>query len=106
MPLDGSISALHSVTHRLFGIFGDHSWSAARFYNAFIVSAAASAALGVANLVLLLLHRKQKQCKKEEPFGSSFSYPVCTGGDVFCGRSTTVSPILMPMTCSGMTVLS
>ncbi|HIQ86278.1 MAG TPA: hypothetical protein IAD33_02215 [Candidatus Scatomorpha gallistercoris] len=60
VPLDGSISALHSVTHRLFGIFGDHSWSAARFYNAFIVSAAASAALGVANLVLLLPRRKQK----------------------------------------------
>ncbi len=60
VPQDGSITALHSITHRLFGIFGDHGWTVSRFYSAFSVSAAVSAALGAANLALLLPHRKQK----------------------------------------------
>ena len=62
IPQDG-ISALHSVMHRLLGIFGDSRWSLERFYHAFAASAFISVGLGVINLELLYLSRKGRSAK-------------------------------------------
>ena len=55
VPQDGSISAMYSVMHRLFGIFGDYGWSIGRFRSAFALSAFISFGLGVISLQLLYL---------------------------------------------------
>lgn len=55
VPQDGSISAMYSVMHRLFGIFGDYGWSIGRFRSAFALSAFISFWLGVISLQLVYL---------------------------------------------------
>ena len=55
VPQDGSISAMYSVMHRLFGVFGDSGWSMGRFRSAFALSAFISFGLGVISLQLVYL---------------------------------------------------
>ena len=55
IPQDGSISAMYSVMHRLFGVFVDSGWSMERFRSAFALSAFISFGLGVISLQLLYL---------------------------------------------------
>ena len=55
VPQDGSISAMYSVMHRLFGVFGDSGWSMERFRSAFALSAFISFGLGVISLQLVYL---------------------------------------------------
>ena len=61
VPQDGSISAMYSVMHRLFGVFGDSGWSIGRFRSAFALSAFISFGLGV--ISLQLLYRKSRTRK-------------------------------------------
>ena len=61
VPQDGSISAMYSVMHRLFGVFGDSGWSMGRFRSAFALSAFISFGLGVISLQLLYLKSRTRK---------------------------------------------
>lgn len=61
VPQDGSISAMYSVMHRLFGVFGDSGWSTERFRSAFALSAFISFGLGVISLQLLYLKSRTRK---------------------------------------------
>ena len=61
VPQDGSISAMYSVMHRLFGIFGDYGWSIGRFRSAFALSAFISFGLGVISLQLVYLKSRTRK---------------------------------------------
>lgn len=61
VPQDGSISAMYSVMHRLFGVFGDSGWSMGRFRSAFALSAFISFGLGVISLQLFYLKSRTRK---------------------------------------------
>lgn len=61
VPQDGSISAMYSVMHRLFGVFGDSGWSMGRFRSAFALSAFISFGLGVISLQLVYLKSRTRK---------------------------------------------
>ena len=61
VPQDGSISAMYSVMHRLFGVFGDSGGSRGRSRSAFALSAFISFGLGFIRIQLLYLKSRTRK---------------------------------------------